>query len=194
MSAEPVARLSALEYLEIERASELKSEFLDGEMFAMTGASFAHNRIGANLLRLLGNALRSGPCQVATSDQRVKIAATGLYTYPDAVVVCGRPEFEEGRTPDTLLNPAMLVEVLSPSTEATDRGKKFEHYRAIPSLREVMFISQDQPLVEHFRRLTDDRWLLTPVAGLEASVELPTFEVRLPLAEIFERVLPPAEV
>ena len=131
MSTQPKTLLTEEQYLEIERAAETKSEFFQGEMFAMAGAGAAHNRLAWNLIVQLGPRLGSGPCQGFPSDMRVRVPSSGLYTYPDVVVVCGEPQFLDGRR-DTLLNPNLIVEVLSPSTEAHDRGRKFEHYVSSP--------------------------------------------------------------
>ncbi|HXK03033.1 MAG TPA: Uma2 family endonuclease, partial [Verrucomicrobiae bacterium] len=124
MSTQAKNYLTPEQYLEIERKAEVKSEYYQGEMFAMSGASLSHNVILANAIRELGQQLRSKPCSVLPSDMRVFIQATGLYTYPDAVVVCGEPKLQDKHF-DTLLNPAVILEVLSPSTEAYDRGRKF---------------------------------------------------------------------
>ncbi|HKV09458.1 MAG TPA: Uma2 family endonuclease, partial [Thermoanaerobaculia bacterium] len=135
----------------------------------------------------LRQALKRSPCRVCPGDQRVHIPATGLYTYPDAVVVCGEPRFEDERL-DTLLNPTLLVEVLSPSTEAYDRGKKFEHYRSIESLAEYLLVSQTEPRVEQFLRQEDGIWLFKAFAGLDATLLLPSLRCAVPLAEIYDKV------
>src|SRR6185369_7490553 len=179
------------EYLEIERRAETRSEYLDGEMFAdrfgTLGASLAHNAIVANLLGELGQQLKRRPCQVFPSDLRIHIPATGLYTYPDAVGVCGEPLLEDEHH-DTLLNPALIIEVLSPSSEAYDRGKKFEHYRGIESLVEYLLVAQDEPRIEQYLRQADGRWLFTAVAGLEAAIALPSIQCELSLAEVYDKV------
>jgi Uma2 family endonuclease len=175
------------EYLEIERRAETRSEYLDGEMFAMSGASFAHNVIVANLIREVGQQLKRRPCQVLPSDLRLHIPATGLYTYPDVVVVCGEPRLENDHH-DTLLNPTLLIEVLSPSSEAYDRGKKFEHYRSIESFVEYLLVAQDEPRIEQYLRQPAGRWLFTAVAGLDAAIALPSIQCELALAEVYDRV------
>jgi Uma2 family endonuclease len=152
--------LSPEEYLAFERASEEKHEYADGEVFAMAGCSRAHSLIMANIQRELGNALLDRPCEAHTSDMRVGIAATGRYVYPDASVVCGEPAFEDAEV-DTLLNPNVIFEVLSDSSEAYDRGDKFAQYRSIPSVGDYVLISQKAVHVEHFQRQPDGRWLLT---------------------------------
>jgi Uma2 family endonuclease len=147
------------EYLAWERLQPEKHEFHGGEVFAMAGATFEHNLIVANVSGELRAALRQKPCRVCASDLRVKIPATGLYTYPDASVVCGRPEFEDGKL-DTLLNPLVLVEVLSDSTEDYDRGTKFTNYRTIASFRDYVLVSTDKVLVEYATRKDDGSWVL----------------------------------
>ena len=124
-----------------------RSGYLDGEMFAMAGSSFNHNVIVGNILGELRQQLKGRPCRVCPNDQRVHIPATGLYTYPDVVVVCGEPQFQDGEI-DTLLNPILIVEVLSPNTEADDRGEKFEHYQTIESLAEYVLVAQDRPRID----------------------------------------------
>jgi len=145
------------EYLAAERSSLEKHEYLDGEVFAMPGASREHNLIVVNIVGELRNLLRERPCQVYPSDMRVKVPATGLYTYPDPSALCHRPVFEDAEA-DTLLNPEVLFEVLSDSTEDYDRGTKFKGYRSIPSLREVVLVSQSEVLVEHLVRQADGSW------------------------------------
>src|SRR3954469_18701066 len=130
MTAVPRIRLTPAEYLAIERKAEFKSEYLNGEMFAMAGASPAHNSVKENLIVRLGGRLWGGPCRSYSSDQRVKVSATGLYTYPDIVIVCGTPEFDDADR-DTLVNPRAIIEVLSDSTAGYDRGPKFRHYQRI---------------------------------------------------------------
>lgn len=178
--------MSEREYLAIERVAEFKSEFFDGEMFAMAGGSRGHSLIGLNIGSQLRNQLK-GRCVVFNSELKIKIEATGLYTYPDASVVCG-PEKYAAETDDVLVNPTLLVEVLSDSTERYDRGKKFEHYRQIPSLREYLLVSQKEPHVELFVRQENNQWLLREAVGLEAKIELPTLEITVALSEIFANV------
>lgn len=185
-------RLSVTDYLTFERASDTKHEFFDGEVFAMAGASEPHNLIAGNLIGELRNALRQSPCRVYPSDMRV-VLPTGLRTYPDVVVVCDKPQFEDDRH-DTLLNPLVIFEVLSPSTELYDRTRKFAHYRTCPSLREYVLVSQDQSLVEHFARQPETgQWLLTAHDSLDADLELPALQIRIPLREVFAKVEFPAE-
>ncbi|UQA61083.1 Uma2 family endonuclease [Polyangium aurulentum] len=152
-----VETITPAEYLALERSSPEKHEYFGGEIFAMAGASEEHNLIVGNLVGELRQALRQGPCRVYPSDMRVKVSTGGLYTYPDVIVVCSRPEFEDEKR-DTLTNPEVLVEVLSDSSERYDRGRKFEHYRKILSLQEYILVSQDQVLVEQFTRKDDGSW------------------------------------
>lgn len=180
-------RLSEAEYLEAERAAEFKSEFFEGEMFAMAGGSARHSRIATNLSYAFRGKLKGGACLPYNSDLRIKVEATGLWTYPDLSVICGPIQFVEG-TDDNATNPTVLVEVLSPSTEAYDRGKKFEHYRQIPSLRDYLLVSQREPRIEQFSRQADGRWVLHEAAGLQASLEVPSLKMALPLSEVFADV------
>lgn len=186
MSVQPKTRYTLQEYLDLERSGQARHEYLDGEVFAMGGASWPHVLIVSNLVSSLKTPLRARGCDVASSDLRVKVAATSLYTYPDIAVVCGRPELE--RPGDTLINPKMIVEVLSESTEAYDRGKKFEHYRTIGSLTDYMLVSQDKVLVEHYSRQADGRWLYTAANKATDSLSIATLGCALKLAEVYENV------
>lgn len=188
MSVVPKKRISPEEYLEFERASEEKHEYLNGHVFAMSGAKRNHNKIVANLSGLLWQDLKSKDCEFYPNDMRVFVPKTGLYTYPDLVVVCGEPEFQD-TIPDTLLNPVLLIEVLSDSTEGYDRGKKFQHYRSIESLREYVLVSQNEARVEKYLRQGDGFWVLSEAVGLESAIELESIECRLDLKEIFEKVI-----
>jgi Uma2 family endonuclease len=187
MSAVPKPFLTPQEYLARERRAETKSEYLRGEMFAMSGASREHNLIAANVSAELRQQLRQRPCEVYPADMRVKVSPTGLYTYPDVTVVCGEPQFEDAEV-DTLLNPTVLVEVLSPSTADYDRGGKWTHYRRLASLQEYVLVSQDRPLVEHYVRQDSDQWLLTEQRGLEDMLVLSSISCQIPLAEIYLKV------
>ena len=151
-------RLTPAEYLAIERAADYKSEFFADEMFAMAGAAPAHVLITSNVTRELGTQLKGRSCRVYPSDLRVKVSETGLYTYPDVVIVCGEQQFDDEHR-DTLLNPTLIVEVLSPSTEAYDRGEKFDHYSQLESLQEYVMIAQDRPRVERYVRAVPGRGL-----------------------------------
>lgn len=184
MSVQPKPRYTRAEYLSMERAAETKSEFFDGELFAMAGATRAHNLITLNVARQIGNDLDEGPCEVYASDMRVLIEATGLYVYPDVVVVCEEPRFEDA-TGDTLLNPLVIVEVLSNSTESYDRGRKFENYRQVPSLREYVLIGQRQRRIEKYLRQSDGSWVLTEVTGAEGEILLDTVGCSLSLERTY---------
>lgn len=146
------------EYLAAERRASQKHEYFGGEIFAMAGCTEKHDTIAANVTIALGNALRGGPCRPHTSDMRIHIPATGLYTYSDGLIVCGAQFTDDTR--DTLVNPAVIVEVLSDSTEGYDRGKKFDNYRSIPSLKDYVLVSQHEVLIEHFTRQEDGTWNL----------------------------------
>jgi Uma2 family endonuclease len=188
MSARPQPHLTPEQYLEIDRASESRNEYYKGRMWAMSGGSYRHAVIIASLSRALGNALDSGPCGVTSSDVRICAAADGLYTYPDIMVVCGEPEFADGRT-DTLLNPTLVIEVLSPSTEGYDRGLKFAQYRRIESLEEYALVSQTEPRVEVFRRQEGGHWLLSEFVGLEAVAHFNSVDAGVSLARIYNRIV-----
>jgi Uma2 family endonuclease len=185
--ANPVHKLTEAEYLEIERRAEFKSEFLDGEMFAMAGGTGTHSLIKCNLIRAIGNQLKESPCRVYDSDLRVKVQASGLYTYPDVSVACGQDHFDDEHD-DTLLNPTVIVEVLSDSREAYDRGKKFELYRRLPSLREYQLVNQYKPLVEQYIRQESGEWFLRDVEGLESKLTLPSLGITIELADVYTHV------
>ncbi len=187
MSALATPFVTPDEYLEIERQAKHKSEYRSGQMFAMAGASREHNLVAGNIAGELRNRLKSRPCETYPSDMRVLVKATGLYTYPDVSVVCGEPQFADQRG-DVLINPLVLVEVLSPSTEAYDRGAKFALYQQLESLQEYVLVSQETPRVERYVRQPDGRWLYEQNAGLEAVLTLETLGIALPLTEIYERV------
>jgi Uma2 family endonuclease len=156
--AAPSVPMTSEEYLAFERASEQRHEYADGEIFAMSGGTREHSLIGQNIARELGNALLDQPCEVHGSDMRIKIVATGRYFYPDVSVVCGQPRFEDEKR-DTLLNPILIVEVLSDSTERYDRGDKFASYRTLDSLQHYVLASQTKALVEHYQRQRDGTWV-----------------------------------
>lgn len=187
MTAQPVPYLTAAEYLAIERSSDVKHEYFRGEMFAMAGASRTHNRISLNTASFLDGRLSERGCETFMADMRVQVEPTGLYTYPDVVVTCEEPRFADERE-DTLLNPQLLVEVLSPSTEGYDRGKKFDHYRQIESLKEYLLVSQEEHLVIRYSRDDHGRWFLVDARGLDAKLTLESVGAELPLAEVYARV------
>lgn len=187
MSTLPKTFLTPEQYLKIEREAKCKSEYFQGEMFAMAGAGWVHNRVVANLIGGLYRQPRPSFCQVCPSDMRVRVHATGLHTYPDVVVVCGVPQFLDERR-DTLLNPSLLVEVLSPSTEAYDRGRKSEHYRSIESLREYLLVASDHVHAELYTRQPDGPWLFTSADRLEDSLDLQSIGCRLALADLYGNI------
>lgn len=187
MSAVLKTKLTETEYLAKERRAEFRSEFYRGEMFAMAGASREHILIAGNCSRELGNQFKGRCCEVYSTDMRVKVSATGLYTYPDVVIVCGEPEFLDGEV-DTLLNPTVLIEVLSHSTESYDRGAKAELYRRIPSLREHVLIAQDRPHVEVLVRQADGNWLLQETSDIDQTVTIPSVSVSLSMRDIYDRI------
>ena len=191
MTAIPKVRLTAAEYLAIERKAETRSEFFAGEMFAMSGASREHNLISLNLGGELRQQLKDRPCEVYTTDMRVQVP-TGLYTYPDVVVTCGNPKFEDDHV-DILLNPILLIEVLSDSTADYDRGTKFKHYRQIPSLREYVLVDQSAAQIEQFALGGDGAWRLTETKGLNATLSLDSIGCRVPLSEIYRKVAFPTD-
>lgn len=187
MSSRPAPWISAEEYLEFERSSEQKHEYFAGQVFPIPGASREHNVISMNLLASLHAQLRGSPCEVYPSDMRVRIPATGLYTYPDGTVVCETPQLEDAHN-DTLLNPTVLIEVLSPSTERYDRGRKAEHYRRIDSLGEYLLVSQEEPKIERYARHGDEHWLLIEAAGLDTSIDLVSIDCVLALSDVYDKV------
>jgi len=187
MMSTALKRISPAEYLACERKAEFKSEFFQGEVFAMAGGSPTHSMIAANLIREAGNGLKGKPCGVYNSDLRVKVQATGLYTYPDASIVCGDLEFDDdGR--DTVVNPTVIVEVLSDSTEKYDRGRKSNHYRQIPSLREIVLITQDQIHVERFVRQPEGGWLLLEEKNPSGTFELSSLGIMIAMSELYRNV------
>jgi Uma2 family endonuclease len=187
MSTSPEKRYSPEEYLALERRAEHKSQFFDGEIFAMSGASRRHNLIAMNIGRELSAQLKGRTCEVYPSDMRVKVSPTGLYTYPDVVVVCGEPRFEDDRD-DTLLNPTVVIEVLSPSTEDYDRGRKAEQYRQIESLAEYVLVAQDRHHVEIHRRQKSGEWLLWETNRPDDTAKLRSIGCELPLVEMYDKV------
>lgn len=174
------------EYLTSERAAELKHEYISGEVVAMAGATREHILITGNIARRLGNQLEGKPCETYSNDMRVRATPT-TYVYPDVVVVCGEPQFEDSES-DILLNPTIVIEVLSKSTEARDRGEKFSDYRANKNVREIIFVSQHRPRVEQYVRQANDEWILHEVTDPAGLITLASIECTLSLAEIYERV------
>ncbi|HNS01396.1 MAG TPA: Uma2 family endonuclease [Anaerolineae bacterium] len=187
MSAVPKLYLTPTEYLAFERQSDIKHEYFRGDLFAMAGASRQHAQIAPNLAYLFVGQLKGRPCDVFNSDMRVKVSPTGLYTYPDLAIVCGRPRFEDKEL-DTLLNPTVIIEILSKSTEAYDRGEKFVQYRTLETLTDYLLISQARPHIERFTRQEGGLWLLSESIGLDAVMPIESIQCQLPLAEVYDRV------
>ena len=188
MALQPKPHLSFDEWLEGERASlEGRSEYVAGEVFAMTGASVEHNAIVGNILGQLWIQMKGRPCHVYANDLKVRIRTADAGKYPDLIALCGEHEFQDGRR-DVLLNPSLICEVLSDSTEAYDRGNKFAIYRQIPSLREYLLVSQHRVLVELYSRGDDGRWTLFDYSALTDSVPLTSVGCTLALAEIYDKV------
>jgi Uma2 family endonuclease len=194
MSAQPQPHLTPEQYLELDRASEFRSEYYKGRMYpvgnapsAMARGTYRHSKLTHRMSRALGNALQGSSCEVSGSDIRVCTAPDGLYTYPDLVVVCREPRFADGRT-DTLLNPTLVIEVLSPSTEAYDRGFKAAQYRGVESLQEYALVSQTEPRVEVFRRQSGGHWLLSESVGMDSVCKLDSVNASVALAEIYDKI------
>ena len=189
MPAQQNAQLSPEEYLDNERASDTKHEYLNGDVFAMAGASRAHNQITSNLVVALGNKLAERPCSVYVSDMKVRTQTkeTNKYSYPDVVVTCGDESFGDDKN-DVLLNPLLIIEVLSESTEAYDRGLKFFHYQLIPSLSDYLLVTQDFCRVEHYQRREDQQWVYSEYHDSQDMVEIATLNCSLTMAEIYRRV------
>jgi len=183
-------RYTEAEYLELERQAEYKSEYADGELFAMAGASEEHNLIVTNCVISLGTQLKGKPCKVYANDMRVHIQATGRYTYPDIVVVCGDAEFIDDKR-DTLTNPTLIIEVLSDTTEAYDRGDKFGNFRTLPSLQTYVLISQDKPHLELFERQTEGVWQLREYKD-SGLAPLAAIGCELSLVEVYDKLEFPA--
>lgn len=176
-------------YLDLEETSDVRHEFHDGEVLAMSGGTYRHSLITANVVGELRQRLKGRPCRALESNMRVATRSTRRYVYPDASVVCGGPEFDpDDPRETTVVNPALIVEVLSESTEAYDRGEKFNHYRRIPALNEYVLAAQDRPLVESFLRQQDGTWSLATFEGADATAELRSLKLSIPLAEIYAGV------
>ncbi|MDX6447223.1 MAG: hypothetical protein QOH71_4297 [Blastocatellia bacterium] len=188
MSQQVISYISPEEYLRLERQAEYKSEYVNGEIFAMSGASRKHNLITGNISSEFNQQLRDKPCEVYANEMRVKVTATGLYTYPDVVVVCGEPKFED-KYFDTLLNPTVLVEVLSPSTERYDRIAKSSYYRTLDSLAEHLLVAQDEVRLEQYVKQANGQWLLFESTSLDAVVELPSIGCSLALRDVYDKIM-----
>lgn len=190
MSAVPKKKFTEAEYLAIERAAAFKSEYYDGEIFAMAGASMSHNFILNNLHGELYAALKNSKCHALISDMRVKSERARAYTYPDIVVVCGEPELADEHA-DVLLNPTVIVEVLSPSTEDFDRGGKRRRYQRIESLQEYIIVAQDEADIEQYVRQKNNRWEQRDIAGLESELAFASIPAKIRLADIYANIALP---
>jgi Uma2 family endonuclease len=186
MASQPVEWLTPEEYLKRERAAETKSEYVDGMLVAMAGATPDHVLITANVSGELHQQFKGRPCRVYTQDLWVRIAESGMYAYPDVVAVCGDPSYETDKR-DVLANPTLIVEVLSESTEAYDRGLKFARYRQRASLQEYVLVAQDRVSIERYSR-QGEHWVLTEATGLDDVIELPSIGCRLALRDVYEKV------
>lgn len=187
MTAQPEPYVSEETYLELERSSATKHEYFQGRIYAMTGAKESHNLIAANTLASLHGQLRQTSCRVYSGDMRIKVVRTGLNTYPDVVAVCGQPQFTDD-VHDTIINPTVIVEVLSASTERYDRGLKFQNYRTVETLQDYVLISQDRHHIECYTRQESGLWLLQEGEGLEQRVTLSSTGCTLLLKDVYEKV------
>jgi len=188
MTAQPAPFITEEDYLQRERAATLKHEYYRGQIYVLAGASEAHNLIAMNIAALLRSSVRGSSCRAYPSDMRIKVEQTGLHTYPDFSVVCGPPQFTDPNRRDTLTNPNLIIEILSPSTESYDRGEKFQHYRTISTLQEYLLVAQHQYRIERFVRSAQNEWLLSDITGIEASLPLTRLQTELTLAAIYEQV------
>ena len=187
MASNPVTKVTEEEYLAIDRAAEVRSEFFDGEMFAMSGGSMRHARLQRNIIVELHARLFGGKCEVFTSDFRVRISPGRMYAYPDVTVVCGKPLLADERQ-DILLNPTVIIEVLSPSTEQYDRGVKFQYYRGIESLKDYLLVDQNQVRIEQYTRGDASTWTLRDFQRPEDELRIDSIGVSLTLARIYDRI------
>lgn len=187
MSVAPKIYFTSEEYLAIERMADYKSEYFNGEMFAMAGASPTHALIVTNVVSELRTQLKKRPCTVYSTDLRLRVSPTGLYTYPDVAVVCGEPEYDD-KYEDTLLNPTLIIEVLSESTESYDRGAKFKQYQSVKSVKEYVLIAQNTPRIERFTRQNRSRWSPLMASHIGDEIELSSVNCVLSLAEVYDKV------
>jgi Uma2 family endonuclease len=186
MATDPHQRLTIPEYLAFERQSELRHEYLDGEVFAMTGASWTHGLISGNIFGELRSQLKRGPCKAIQESLRVR-TPTGLFTYPDVVVVCGQPRFDDSER-DTLLNPKLIVEVLSPTTEAYDRNTKAAHYWSIPSLSDYLLVAQSLIRIEQWSKDGEEEWRKRDFTDLGQCLDLRSIGCKLLLSDVYDEV------
>ena len=183
-----IEKLSVADYLRAERASELKHEFHEGEVAVMVAGSLRHARIITNLVNVFSDLLNEQDADVLSQALRVRVDAADLYTYPDVIIVCGSPVLEDDHN-DTLMNPTVIIEVLSPSTEAYDRGQKFGYYRQIPSLREYVLVAQHQPSIDHFLRKENEDWVIrNGCERIDQVLTLETLKLQVPLSRIYHKI------
>ncbi len=187
MAVADVQLISPEEYLSIERGAKEKHEYFEGKVVAMAGASLAHNRIVANLVKKIGNFLEGKSCEILPSDIRISAPSYKSYMYPDATIVCGEPELEDDKF-DILKNPSVIFEALSPSTEDHDRGKKFFFYRQIPSLKEYILIDTTKYFIEISRRQPDNSWLFEEISQKDSALHIAAIDYALPLKELYRNV------
>ncbi len=192
MASQPNVLLTAEEYLDLEEKAEYKSEYMDGELLAMAGVSPEHDTIVVNLVVILGHQLKGTPCKAHTSDMRVAVSPSNAYTYPDVSICCKDARYTR-RGVANLLNPVVIIEVLSPSTEIYDRRKKFGKYKGIASLKEYVLVSQEEILVERYARQPPGDWLYSSLSSLDDALQLTSVPATLKLRDIYDRVFPPAE-
>ncbi len=188
MSALPQPKYSLEGYIDLDKNSEGRYEYFNGVVVELSGASLSHNRIVSNLSGNLRNELEGRDCEVLPTDMRLKVPAAFPYRYPDVVVVCGEPVIEGMQGLDLLVNPLLIIEVLSPTTEAYDRGLKFSAYQTIASFREYLLVAQDRPHVVQYVRQPNDKWLRSEVTGLDGELTLETINCTLTLRDIYQRV------
>lgn len=180
--------LSVEEYLAFERDSDIRHEFFDGEIFAMAGESLSHSRVCVNLARETGNKLKGKTCEPLSPNMKVRTSTASLFAYPDLTIVCGEPKFHDSKK-DVLINPRVIFEVLSPSTETYDRTLKFQKYRlGNETLTDYVLVSQDKPFVEHFQKQADGQWLYRSLSDLSDNLNIDDIDCELSLTEIYERV------
>jgi Uma2 family endonuclease len=192
MTALPKRYFTPEEYLELELKAEYKSQYVGGEIFAMAGAQPWHIEVMGNIAGLLYNQFRGRPCKAYFAEMRVRVNVGDLWTYPDVAALCGEPKFEAASNPHSLLNPQVIFEVLSPSTEAFDRGDKFARYRLLDSLTDYVLVSSERMRVEHYVRQDDDCWMFKEYQQPDTRLPLASVGCELPLADIYERVTFPA--
>jgi Uma2 family endonuclease len=193
MAAVPKERFTIEEYIGFDKNSEERWEFFDGVMVCMSGGTLAHNRLSVNLTTGLRDKALAQGCEVLPADMRIKVPNAPPYRYGDIVVVCGPPVIERIQGLDVLVNPSLIIEILSDSTEAYDRGKKFVFYKSIESFREYLLVAQDRPYVTHYPRQADGNWVRTDIVGLDGEIELVTISCKLSLREIYAFVEFPAD-